>query len=96
MASRTGRTLLGTSAVFFGICLLPLCLRRQDRRVLVAVIALVAIATAIACGSGNAGGSGGGGGGGGFTTPAGTYSGITLSVAVGGIPQFVYVNVNVQ
>jgi subtilase family serine protease len=99
--STTGRRLLETTAVFcFGVFLLPLSLRKRDRRGFVAVVALVAIATAVACGggggSGGGGGGGAGGGGGGSGTMPGTYNGVTLNIAVAGLSQFVYVNVNVQ
>jgi uncharacterized membrane protein YgcG len=91
----------------FGICLLSPGLQRRYRQTFVSIVALLAIATAVACGGGNTSGSGSGsgsgggngsgsGGGGGNTTPPGTYNGVTLDVAVSGISQFVYVNVNVQ
>lgn len=69
-----------------------------------AFVALIAIAAAIACGGGNSssgvggggGETGGSGGGGSSGTPPGTYTGVTLDLAVAGISQFVYVNVTVQ
>ncbi|MFZ0783068.1 MAG: hypothetical protein WAM86_18135 [Candidatus Sulfotelmatobacter sp.] len=49
-----------------------------------AVVALLALATADAGGGGSNG------------TPPGTYNGVTLNVAVAGLSQFIYVNVDVQ
>jgi Bacterial Ig-like domain (group 3) len=100
-----GRTLLETTAIFFGICLLSSGLCRREGRAFVGFLALLAIATAVGCGGGNTsggnGGSGsnggsGGGGSGSNTTAPGTYNGLMLNVAVGGISQIVYINVNVQ
>jgi hypothetical protein len=99
IAFSNGRRLFEIAAVLsFGICLVPLGLRRRYARTIVTFVALVAIVTAVACGGGNTSGRGGGGGGGGGSnaTPPGTYNGITLNVAVGGSSQFIYLNVDVQ
>src|ERR1700733_4802565 len=103
--SKTGGRVSEIAAVCsLGICLLPLGLRPRHRRTFVAFVALIAIAAAIACGGGNSssgvggggGETGGSGGGGSSGTPPGTYTGVTLDLAVAGISQFVYVNVTVQ
>jgi hypothetical protein len=78
----------------FGLCLLPLSLRRNHRRILLAFIVLIVIAAVVACGSGSSNSSGGGGGGGGGT-PVGNYN-VTLEFDIAGPLQIIYVNVDVQ
>jgi hypothetical protein len=90
----------GIAAIFFlSVCLAPLSGRRRRCRfsAISALVTLAVIASSIACGGGNGTGGGGTGGGGNSGTPAGNYSGVTVTVTINGIVESINsLNVNVQ
>ena len=98
-----GGTSLGVIAIFL-VVPLGLAISSKDpltRRIFAVFIVVAIIAAAISCGGGSVagggGGSGGGGGGNNPGTPAGNYSGVTVTVSINGTTQSTSsLSVNVQ
>ena len=85
------------AAIFLmGICIVRIGTDRRNWSAIVALVAIAVIALSIGCGGGN--GSGGGGGSSGTPgTPAGTYTGVTVTVTINGVTQSINnLTVNVQ